>query len=85
MLQILKGLSRVASVAFSPDSKQVASGLGNRTVQLWNAATGVALQTLKGHSGLVSSVAFSPDSKQVVSGSGDETVRLWDSTTGAAL
>jgi WD40 repeat protein len=54
-------------------------------VRLWDAATGAALQTLKGHSAWVTSVAFSPDGNQVVSGSGDQTVRLWDAATGAAL
>jgi WD40 repeat protein len=48
-------------------------------------ATGVALQTLEGHSTWVRSVALSPDGKQVLSGSADHTVRLWDVVTGAAL
>jgi WD40 repeat protein len=72
-------------VAFSPDGKQVVSGSGDRTVRLWDAATGAALQTLEGHTQWVSSVAFSPDGKQVVSGSDDHTVRLLDAATGAAL
>src|SRR5205814_8020420 len=60
----LKGHSAsIRSVAFSPDSKQVVSGSNNKTVQLWDAATGALLQTLKGYSGSVSSVAFSPDGK----------------------
>jgi WD40 repeat protein len=72
-------------VAFSPDGKQVASGSQDQTVRLWDAVTGAALQTLKGHSSFVISVAFSPDGKQVVSGSLDQAVRLWDAVTGAAL
>jgi WD40 repeat protein len=72
-------------VAFSPDGKQVASGSNDKTVRLWDAVTGTALQTLEGHSSWVSSVAFSPDGKQVASGSTDKTVRLWDAVTGTAL
>jgi hypothetical protein len=48
-------------VAFSPDGKQVVSGAWDGTVRLWDAATGVALQTLEGHLDMVESVAFSPD------------------------
>jgi WD40 repeat protein len=61
------------------------SGSYDKTVRLWDAVTGAALQTLEGHSGSVTSVTFSPDGKQVVSGSYDGTVWLWDAVTGAAL
>ncbi|PQE30882.1 hypothetical protein CJF32_00011342 [Rutstroemia sp. NJR-2017a WRK4] len=87
MLQTLEGhTSEVHSVAFSPDSKQVVSGSEDKTVQLWDTATGQQIPPiLEGHTGGVHSVAFSPDSKHVVSGSEDSTVRLWDTAIGQQI
>jgi WD40 repeat protein len=72
-------------VAFSPGGKTVASAFYDMTVRLWDAATGMALQTLEGHTGYVKAVAFWPDGKTVASTSDDRTVRLWDAVTGTAL
>ncbi len=77
----------VISVAFSPDGKTLASGSADKTIKLWDVATGKLSQTLTGHSdGVysdeVSSVAFSPDGKTLASGSHDKTIKLWDMATG---
>ncbi|KAK3316770.1 hypothetical protein B0H66DRAFT_626242 [Apodospora peruviana] len=81
--QTLEGHSNgVNSVAFSPDLKLVVSGSWDKTVKIWDVATGACTETWEGHSDSVNSVAFSPDLKLVVSGSGDKTVKIWDVATG---
>ncbi|KAK7219770.1 hypothetical protein V2G26_007773 [Clonostachys chloroleuca] len=85
-LQTLEGHSDpVYSVAFSADSQRLASGSDDKTVKIWDAATGACLQTLEGHSNSVSSVVFSADGKRLASGSYDNTIKIWDTATGACL
>jgi WD40 repeat protein len=69
----------VLSVAFSPDGTGIVSGSIDKTLRVWDSATGECTATLEGHTDWVMSVAFSPDGTGIVSGSGDKTVRVWDS------
>ena len=61
----------------------------DKTLKLWDAATGELLRTFEGgrrrHALGVSSVAFSPDGARVLSGSSDNTLKLWDAATGELL
>ena len=82
----LRGHSdEVHGMAVSPDSKRIVSGSVDKTVKVWDVATGAELMTLRGHDEGVGSVAFSPDGKRIVSGSEDNTIKIWDAATGAEL
>jgi len=75
----------VASMALSPDGRQVATGSDDKTVRLWDAATGKPIREFARHRDKVSSVAFSPDGRHIVSGSYDHTVTVHDVESGRAV
>jgi WD40 repeat protein/tRNA A-37 threonylcarbamoyl transferase component Bud32 len=74
----------IRGVAFSPDGRHLAWGLGN-AVKLWDRTAGQQPLSLIGHSGEVSGVSFSPDAKRLASCGEDRTVRVWDPTRGQEM
>ncbi len=76
---------RVNSVMFSPDGQRLVTGGEDKSVMVWNVATGQRIFNLNGHTNWVNCVAFSPDGQQIVSASRDHTVRFWDAATGAEI
>jgi WD40 repeat protein len=70
----------VTSVAWSPDSKQIASGSDANTIKFWDVPSEQNTATLSGHSATVQSLAWSPDGTRLASGSWDNTVKIWDVT-----
>ncbi|KAF9461750.1 hypothetical protein BDZ94DRAFT_1323097 [Collybia nuda] len=73
----------VMAVAYSPDSQHIASASGDKTIRVWDAATGDAVgEPLKGHTDWVAALAYSSNGKHIASGSYDNTIRVWDIVSG---
>ena len=75
---MLSHISHVYSVAFSPDSRMLASASRDSAVRVWDVADKREVYSLKGHRGAVFSVACASDGRRALSGGADRTVRLWE-------
>ncbi|ETO05742.1 WD-40 repeat protein [Reticulomyxa filosa] len=75
----------IFSVRFSPEGRRIVSSSFDKTVRVWDVASGKQIQTFKGHIDNVLHAEFSPDGHNIVSCSQDNTIRLWDIESGKEL
>jgi WD40 repeat protein/serine/threonine protein kinase len=67
----------VEDVAFSADSRYLATGTFDGVVRIWDVKTKSPWGEALRHEGEIQTVAFSPDGELLLSGSKDGKVRLW--------
>jgi WD40 repeat protein len=60
---------------------QMATGLNNGKIKIWDTHTMSEVQTLTGHSKYVECIAVLPDGR-LISGSVDRTIKIWNLQTG---
>jgi WD40 repeat protein len=68
----------VYDVALTVDGQLAISASYDKTVKVWEVASGRLVHTLTGHSAPVYSVALSKDGRIVVSASYDHTLKVWE-------
>src|SRR5262249_33181590 len=75
----------VTAVALSLDHLLAATGGEDKTIRIWDVASGSEERVLTGPAEGVTSLAFSHDGQRLASTSSDGTVRLWDAATAASI
>jgi WD40 repeat protein len=71
----------VIALAFSHDSRWLATGSGDLTARVWDLQApnpSKAFHVLRGHNDKVRGVVFSSDGRWLVTASDDRSARIWD-------
>jgi WD40 repeat protein len=75
----------VNALAWSPDGTRLASSSWDKTVQVWDSATGQRLLTYTGHAQGPTSVTWSPESTRLVSTGFEGSLQVWQAADGTPL
>ena len=67
-------------MAFSPDGQRLATASADRTVRLWDLATGQEILKRTGHMRPVASLRLVSGGRRLIGVSQDHSVRTWDAT-----
>src|SRR5579871_1594354 len=78
----LRHTQRVEVLAWSPDSKELATATEDDRVHLWDAVTGNPILTLRAQAGPILWMAWSPDGMRLAYASSKGTIHIWDATRG---
>jgi WD40 repeat protein/serine/threonine protein kinase len=87
--QVSHEMTQISSVCWSPDGKRLATGSGDGTTKIWDAASGQELLTLAGgmvfHLQGTKVMSWSQDGKRLATGSFAGTVKVWEAADAEAV
>ncbi|CAG8461467.1 21003_t:CDS:2, partial [Dentiscutata erythropus] len=79
LMRVISGhLGWVRSIAVEPGNKWFVTGAGDRTIKIWDLASGTLRLTLTGHISTVRGLAVSPRHPYLFSCGEDKMVKCWD-------
>lgn len=69
--------NKIYALAFSPDSRKIASAGADNSVRIWQTDTGQETNLLAGHTNIVHGLSFSKNGEWLASGSEDGSTIIW--------
>ena len=86
LMRVISGhLGWVRTLAVEPGNEWFASGAGDRTIKIWDLASGSLRLTLTGHISTVRGLAVSPRHPYLFSCGEDKMVKCWDLETNKVI
>ncbi|KAI9698861.1 MAG: pre-mRNA-splicing factor prp46 [Bogoriella megaspora] len=86
LMRVISGhLGWVRALAVEPGNQWFASGAGDRTIKIWDLASGTLKLTLTGHISTVRGLAVSPRHPYLFSCGEDKKVKCWDLETNKVI
>ncbi|KAF4549503.1 Pre-mRNA-splicing factor prp46-like protein [Elsinoe fawcettii] len=86
LMRVISGhLGWVRALAVEPGNEWFASGAGDRTIKIWDLASGRLKLTLTGHISTVRGLAVSPRHPYLFSCAEDKKVKCWDLETNKVI
>jgi pleiotropic regulator 1 len=86
LMRVISGhIGWVRALAVEPNNQWFASGAGDRTIKIWDLASGSLRLTLTGHISAVRGLAVSPRHPYLFSCGEDKQVKCWDLETNKVI
>jgi Serine/threonine protein kinase len=73
------------AIAWSPDSRKIAFGGQDRSIQVRGTTTGASTLIYREHTGSVTAIAWSPTGNLIASAALDRTIHVWNAVTGQRI
>ena len=83
--RIFGHIDEVNAVAYRADGTQAVTGSSDRTLIIWDTATGAQVNSWDAHDNPILSVAYSPDGSKIASSSDKSELTIWDANNGSIL
>ncbi len=66
------------SIVYSPNGRLLLSAGADNKITIWDAETGLEMNKMTGHHGMITEIAISPNGRLLLSGSFDKMVKYWN-------